>query len=421
MVPGACLAIYLLVARAAAAPPLQSTQRVPDAGHVGPAGLVDEIAEIVDQKFYSPAKLEQVRWRDAVACARREFAAAKDASGRTASLRKFLATLETSHTGYYPRSDPVYWQWASLFEPILQQNCAKDRTPGFPIVRDDIGVFWKEVGAEWFVLGVFARGPADKAGLKLGDRVLKADGQPFSAVESFAGRAGKTVMLQVQRSRGAAPISVQVMPTSTRPHEELRQATADSCQILQHKGRRIGYIHMWSWATMEFQKVLVDCVIKSNAEAADGFILDIRDGWGGAHMNYLAIFWRDVPLLERIARDGTRQPFDTQIRKPAALLINEGTRSGKETVAYFAKKHHLARLVGKRTAGAVVAGGPICLSDGSLLMLAQSDGRVDGERLEGIGITPDVEVPFDFRYAAGKDAQLERALDMLAEDGQEKR
>jgi carboxyl-terminal processing protease len=384
-----------------------------DAGRAAPVSLVDEIAGIVDQKFYSPAKLEQVRWRDAVARARPEFAAAKDATARTATLRKLLATLETSHTGYYPRNDPLYWQWASLFEPVLQQSCAKERTPGFPVVRDDIGVFWKEVGAEWFIRGVFGGSPADKADLKVGDRIVTADGRPFSPVESFAGRADKPVKLQVQRTRRAAPISVVVTPKSTRPHEELRQATADSWRIIEHKGRRIAYIHMWSWATIEFQKVLLDSIIKSNAEAVDGFILDIRDGWGGAHLNYLGIFWRDVPLLERIDRDGKRGPFDTQIRKPAVLLVNEGTRSGKETIAYGMKKHRLARLVGQRTAGAVVAGGPICLSDGSLLMLAQSEGRVDGERLEGVGVAPDIEVPFDFRYAAGNDVQLERALDVL--------
>ncbi|HKD39548.1 MAG TPA: S41 family peptidase [Myxococcaceae bacterium] len=424
MVPGFRLVTCFLVALATpqtSPSGTPSSQRAADGGRATTVSLVDEIATIVDQKFYSPAKLEQVRWRDAVARARREFAAAKDATGRTASLRKLLATLQTSHTGYYPRNDPVYWQWASLFEPVLQQNCAKERTPGFPIVREDIGVFGKEIDGEWFVLGVFGSGPAEKAGLKLGDRILTADNHPFSPVESFAGRAGKPVKLQVQRSLGAAPIPVLVTPQSTRPHEELRQATADSSQILQHKGRRIAYIHMWSWATIEFQKVLVDSIIKSNVEAADGFILDIRDGWGGAHMNYLAIFWRDVPLLERIARDGTRQPFDTQMRKPAVLLINGGTRSGKETVAYFAKKHHLARLVGERTAGAVVAGGPFCLSDGSMLLLAQSDGRVDGERLEGVGVAPDIEMPFDFRYAAGNDPQLARALDVLASEELPKR
>src|SRR5215831_8070885 len=201
------LAIHSVVALLSAQPvPVgaASSQAILDDGSAAPISLVDEIAGIVDQKFYSPAKLEQVHWRDAVARARQEFASAKDATARTATLRKLLATLETSHTGYFPRTDPVYWQWASLFEPVLQQNCAKERTPGFPIVREDIGVFWKQVGAEWFVLGVFGGGPAEKAGLKLGDRILTADAQPFSPVESFAGRAGKSVKLQVQRSQGAA-------------------------------------------------------------------------------------------------------------------------------------------------------------------------------------------------------------------------
>jgi len=74
----------------------------------------------------------------------------------------------------------------------------------------------------------------------------------------------------------------------------------------------------------------------------------------------------------------------------------------------------MARLVGERTAGAYLGGGPSCLSDGALLVLAMSEGRVDGERLEGRGVAPDIEVPFDFRYAAGEDRQLARALDLLS-------
>jgi carboxyl-terminal processing protease len=297
---------------------------------------------------------------------------------------------------------------------VLQRVCPKELTPGFPIARDDIGVFWKQVEAEWFIGGVFVGGPADTAGLKLGDRILAADGQPFSPVEAFAGRAGKTVSLQVQRVPGGSPISVLVTPQSMRPQDALREATADSWRIIEHKGRRIAYIHVWSWATIEFQKVVLEAIAKSNAAAVDGFILDVRDGWGGAHGNYLGIFWRDVPLLESIARDGKTQVFDQQIRKPAVLLVNGGTRSGKETIAYGAKKHGLARLVGERTAGAYTFGRPFCLSDGSLLLLAVSDARVDGERLEGRGVAPDIEVPFDFRYAAGKDTQLARALDVLS-------
>ena len=178
---------------------------------------------------------------------------------------------------------------------------------------------------------------------------------------------------------------------------------------------------MWSWAAIEFQEVLLESIAKSNAEGVNGFIVDIRDGWGGAHGNYLGIFWRDVPLLESVDREGARHAFDQQIRKPAVLLVNGGTRSGKETIAYGAKKHGLARLVGERTAGAYNFGGPVCLSDGSLLLLAQSDALVDGERLEGRGVAPDVVVPFDFRYSAGRDAQLMRALELLVAEGAQSR
>jgi carboxyl-terminal processing protease len=385
------------------------------------AGLVDEIADIVERKFYSAARLEEVGWRAEVAHAREEFAAARGEAERAAVLRKLVAALQTSHTAYYPRSDPAYWDMASLFEPLLHRVCPKEVAPAFPIARDGIGVFWKQVEGDWFVGGVFAGGPADRAGLRLGDRVLTADARPFAPVDSFSGRAGKPVLLQVQRIRGAAPISVSVPPETTRPQEELRRATANSWTIIEHRGRRIAYIHMWSWAAIEFQEILLDAIAKSNAKGVNGFILDVRDGWGGAHGNYLGIFWRDVPLLESVDREGSRHAFDQQIRKPAVLLVNGGTRSGKETIAYGAKKHGLARLVGERTAGAYNFGGPFCLSDGSLLLLAQADALVDGERLEGRGVTPDVVVPFDFRYAAGRDAQLARALDLLTAQGSQAR
>ena len=38
---------------------------------------------------------------------------------------------------------------------------------------------------------------------------------------------------------------------------------------------------------------------------------------------------------------------------------------------------------------------------------------IDGKNLEGVGVEPDIEVPFDIRFAAGKDIQLERAKDEM--------
>jgi hypothetical protein len=62
------------------------------------------------------------------------------------------------------------------------------------------------------------------------------------------------------------------------------------------------------------------------------------------------------------------------------------------------------------------AGGPgFLLRNGSLLVLAVSDVRVEGERLEGRGIMPDVVVPFRLPYAAGHDPQLDAAIEELAQ------
>ena len=74
----------------------------------------------------------------------------------------------------------------------------------------------------------------------------------------------------------------------------------------------------------------------------------------------------------------------------------------------------LGELIGHRTEGAVLAATAFLIGDDGLLLLAVEDVLVDGQRLEGVGVTPTIEVPFDWRYAAGGDPQLDRAVQVLA-------
>jgi len=148
---------------------------------------------------------------------------------------------------------------------------------------------------------------------------------------------------------------------------------------------------------------------------ADALIWDLRDGWGGAHPRYLNMFNPYGPTLALTARNGTRHLVGYRWEKPVAMLVNGGTRSGKEVLAYGFKKYGFGQVIGERTAGALLAGSASLLSDGSLLIMAVEDAAVDGERIEGKGVAPSVEVPFDVRYSAGKDAQLDRAVTVLAE------
>jgi carboxyl-terminal processing protease len=61
----------------------------------------------------------------------------------------------------------------------------------------------------------------------------------------------------------------------------------------------------------------------------------------------------------------------------------------------------------------VLAARAFMQSNGNLLLLAVTDVTVDNQRLEGVGVTPDHEVPFDIRYAKGADPQLAAAIDIL--------
>ncbi len=53
------------------------------------------------------------------------------------------------------------------------------------------------------------------------------------------------------------------------------------------------------------------------------------------------------------------------------------------------------------------------ISEDSILFYCVCMKVIDGKRLEGIGVEPDIEVPFDIRFAAGRDIQLERSKDEM--------
>jgi carboxyl-terminal processing protease len=162
------------------------------------------------------------------------------------------------------------------------------------------------------------------------------------------------------------------------------------------------------------QSALEDLIGDGPLRDADALIWDLRDGWGGAQPEYLDLFNPRAPTMQVKSRDGETELVDVKWRKPVAMLINGGTRSGKEVLAYGFKEYRLGELIGDRTEGAVLAATSFLIGDEGLLLLAVEDVLVDGQRLEGVGVAPTIEVAFDPRYAAGADPQLERAVQVLS-------
>ena len=154
----------------------------------------------------------------------------------------------------------------------------------------------------------------------------------------------------------------------------------------------------------------MDRIASEPLKSADGLVLDMRGRWGGAPADAADIFVGKAPLVEWIDRQGRAEVANARWRKPMVGIIDEGSRSGMEILAHGLKQAGVP-LIGTKTAGAVVAGRAFRLTDNSLLLLAVADVRVDGERLEGAGVAPDIEVPYALPYAAGADPQLDRAVE----------
>jgi carboxyl-terminal processing protease len=347
------------------------------------------IVGLVHDNFYDPKRAE------AWATAHADYANEADSLSEFTQLtRRALAELNTSHTDFFTPLDPEYYGLLSIFGEALDMDPVEVESIGADFTRDH------------FVRVILAGGPAAQAGLRRGDKVLSADGKDFDPVASFRGKAGQPVILTVERAAGRAAIDVRVTARKTHPKDEWMEAQKLGSRMIELGGKKIAYVPMFSCAGDEYLYALQD---------AAALILDFRDGWGGCSPDFVNVFDSLPAVHTYIDRNGKRRTADAQWRNPLYILINGGTRSGKEAVAYTVKKHKLGTLVGEKTAGAVMGGRCFLLPGNSLLYLATLDVLIDGERLEGRGITPDIDVPAALPYADGSDLQLEKALEAAAE------
>jgi carboxyl-terminal processing protease len=261
------------------------------------------------------------------------------------------------------------------------------------------------------ITGVIEGTPAQQAGLLAGDVIVLADGAPFQPVQSFRGKVGKEIVLGLRRA--GALMQISVTPVDIEPNKMFLDGLKASARIIRANGRSIGYVHVWCYAGSVYQRTLEHLLSQSPLNGADALIWDLRDGWGGAIPGYLDLFNTRAPTMQVTDRNGASELENVKWRKPVAMLVNGGTRSGKEILAYGFKKYRLGEVIGSRTEGAVLAATAFLIG-GGLLLLAVGDVLVDGERLEGVGVAPTIEVQADPTSMGLGDPQLNRAIAVLS-------
>ncbi|MEO5960982.1 MAG: S41 family peptidase [Opitutaceae bacterium] len=161
---------------------------------------------------------------------------------------------------------------------------------------------------------------------------------------------------------------------------------------------------------------------------APAVIVDLRENPGGTAFS-LGItvgefFPRSVGWGRFTSRSG--RPHDNESWQwgsaryagKVAVLVDGSTASCAEIFARVLQYHHRAVVIGRKTAGAVIGSLSYPLPGGGKLQLGVYDYRgPDGERLEGVGVKPDIVVPAVFDGIGGlradRDLDLEAALRVL--------
>ncbi|AFY79443.1 periplasmic protease [Pleurocapsa sp. PCC 7327] len=382
-----------------------------------PSVLFDEVWETVNQNFYDP-KFNGVDWRAMKEKYEPQVENTKSVEEVAIVINQMLSELKTSHTRLYTQAEPAYYQLLGIFDGYSElQQKAKKHLPNGKLEYSGIGAFTKEIEGKTFAIAILDDSPAAKAGLKVGDEILEADGKPYQPIKSFQDKVGQKVKLLVRRTADPnSPEEIAIEPKIYNATQMFLEAQKASVEIIEKNDRKIGYIHIWSRVSNERDlRQFEEELIYGRLKGADGLVLDLRDGWGGVDMGYLRLFAGKSPDIVNTSRDGSRNKISYDWEKPVVALVNEGTRSAKEILAFAFQKYNIGKVVGSKTAGYVVAGRPFLMKDGNLLYLAVVDVSVDGERLEGKGVTPDISVPSPIPYAQGADPQKQRAIEVVLE------
>lgn len=261
--------------------------------------------------------------------------------------------------------------------------------------------------------------PAEKSGLKAGDKIYAIDGADTAgmfldeAVNKIRGKKGTEVTLTVMRdsSKGSKEIKIT------------RDAIKYDSVRWEMKDNDMAYIKVLHYNTDTEEKFsqAVNEVLKKNPE---GIILDLRGNPGGfldAAVKMASVWVEDGIIVTEKYSDTDKKEHDAVGKArlgdiKTVVLINGGSASGSEIVAGALKDHGKAVLIGEKTFGKGSVQSLENFEDGSSLKLTVAKWLTpNGTCINEKGVEPDIEIKMtDEDYNNDKDPQMDKAVEILS-------
>ncbi|NLK20455.1 MAG: PDZ domain-containing protein [Synergistaceae bacterium] len=280
-----------------------------------------------------------------------------------------------------------------------------------------LGIYIGQRDGRTLVISPIEDTPADRAGLKPQDQIVKVEDEIIlgwdsqQVVKRLRGKPGTSVTIWIRREGEEELLKFEI------ERENIKLVSVRS-EMMED---RLGYVKISQFKqntardVREAFKALID-------QGARGFALDLRNNGGGLLNGAVEIcdmFLNGglvVGMKGRVdrANDEIYANPGTLTSLPMVVLINEGSASASEIVAGALSDRGRALSVGKKTFGKGSVQTLFSLTDGSGLYVTIARYHTpSGKVIDHVGLEPDVEVEGEVTKDKEKDEQLKRALEEL--------
>lgn len=296
--------------------------------------------------------------------------------------------------------------------------------------KDEIEGTFEGIGAEVgmknnriTIIAPISGSPADRAGLRPHDLILKIDNEDTSAmslheaVAKIRGKEGSEVTLAIMRKGFTEPKDFKIK----REKIDVKSATLKKIKIDDKKIAYIKLSHFSQTTAADLRNISSEILKEGEIK---GIILDLRNNSGGyleSSIDVLSIFIKEGELVAiQEAGNGTKKEYKTRGKAmlsdfPLVVIVNSGSASASEIVAGALRDVKAAPLVGEKTFGKGSVQEYEAFADGSSLRLSVAKWLTPkGVNINGEGILPEIEVKLtDEDYEADRDPQMESAKEKL--------
>lgn len=273
------------------------------------------------------------------------------------------------------------------------------------------------------VIDMFEDSPSYKAGLKVGDIILKVDGESYEGknsndISNYIKNSGKSkIVLTVKRDNEEKDISINLSKVEI-PHV--------SGKVIEQDSKKIGYIKISLFASNSYKqfKNKLDELEKSNI---DDLIIDVRDNSGGylsSVTDICNLFLDNGKVIYQLEDSkGKVKKKDTTKEKrkyDIVVLINGGSASASEILASAIKESYGGDIVGTNSYGKGTVQQTKKLLDGSMIKYTTQKWLTpDGNSINEVGVTPTKVVELNEEYfnnpTTENDNQLQEAIKLILE------